>query len=404
MKKKKDKGKKNASVMRRYEYRIYPSPVQVGLFIRTFGCVRFVYNKLLYEQIDAYKQTGKSVIGTPAHLKSEFPWLAEVDSLALCNAQIALRSAFLNFFEDESVGFPRFKSKKNPVKTYTTNCVNNNIEIVRDADAPKRKQWKLKLPKAGLLDIVYHRHIPKNWSIKAVTVKMSPSGRFHASVLCDTKEAPLPLKHVEEIPDERIVGLDYSMPELYVSSGGETPGNRKYFRIDEKKIAREKRKASKCKKGSKNQQKIQQRVARMEQRVADRRKNFLHQESRRIANSFDIACVEDINMKNMSRALSFGKSVCDNGWGMFRNMLDYKLAEKGGRLVKVDRYYPSSKLCSVCGHKIDSLKLSERIYVCEHCDAEMDRDINAAINIRREGVRIALLYPNGKPENKETAA
>ncbi len=418
MKKKKDKGKKNASVMRRYEYRIYPLPSQVGLFVRTFGCVRFVYNKLLSERIDFYEQTGKSAIGTPAHLKSEFPWLAEVDSLALCNAQIALQSAFSNFFEDESAGFPRFKSKKNPVKTYTTNCVNNNIEIVRCADAPTRKQWKLKLPKVGLVNIVYHRHIPKHWSIKAVTIKMSPSGQFYASVLCDTKEATPPLKHVEEISDERIVGLDYSMPELYVSSDGETPGNRRFFRTDEKKIAREKRKASKCKKGSNNRKKIQRRVARMEQRVADRRKNFIHQESRRIANSFDIVCVEDIDMKNMSKALNFGKSVCDNGWGMFRNVLAYKLAEKGGRLVKVDRYYPSSKLCSVCGHKKDSLELSERIFVCKHCDAEMDRDVNAAINIRQEGVRIALLYPDGmpekkkrtkkisenKPENKETAA
>jgi len=189
-----------------------------------------------------------------------------------------LQSAFSKFFEDESAGFPRFKSKKNPTRTYTTNCTNNNIEIIRDTDAPKRRLWKLKLPKVGLVDIAYHRHIPKHWSIKAVTVKMSPSGRFYASVLCDTKAAPLPLKHVEEIPDERIVGLDYSIPELYVSSDGETPGNRKYFRTDEKKIAREKRKASKCKKGSKNQKKIQRRVARMEQRVADRRKNFIHQD------------------------------------------------------------------------------------------------------------------------------
>lgn len=148
--------------MRRYEYRIYPLPSQAGLFVRTFGCVRFVYNKLLRERIDFYEQTGKSAIGTPAHLKSEFPWLAEVDSLALCNAQIALQSAFSNFFEDESAGFPRFKSKKNPVKTYTTNCVSNNIEIVRCADAPTRKQWKLKLPKVGLVNIVYHRHIPKH--------------------------------------------------------------------------------------------------------------------------------------------------------------------------------------------------------------------------------------------------
>lgn len=391
MKKKKNKEEKKASVMRRYEYRIYPSETQVNLFVRTFGCVRFVYNRLLREKIDFYKKTKKTIINTPRHLKDEFPWLAEVDSLALCNAQMALESAFSNFFRDKTIGFPRFKSKKSPVRTYTTNCVNNNIAIVRDTDVPKQKQWKLKLPKVGLVDIVYHRHIPDSWSIKAVTVKMLPSGRFHASVLCDTKETPAPLRHMDEISDERIIGLDYSMSELYISSSGETPGNRKFFRADERKIAREKRRLARCEKGSKNRQKQRKRVARLEQRVADRRKDFLHKESRRIANAFDVVCVEDIDMRSMSRSMNFGKSVHDNGWGMFRNMLAYKLAEKGGRLVKVDRYYPSSKLCSVCGHKKDSLELSERIYVCEHCNAEMDRDFNAAINIRNEGLRILKL-------------
>lgn len=379
----------DTTVMRRYEYRIYPSETQADLFVRTFGCVRFVFNKLLREKIDHYRKTEKMLVNTPAHLKVDFPWLSDVDSYALCNAQLDLQSAFMNFFRDGAVGFPRFKSKKTPTRTYTTNRKDGNVGIVRDDSAPKRKRWKLKLPKAGLVDVVYHRPIPDGWSIKSVTVRMSPSGQFHASVLCDTNKAPGPLRSVEDIPEERVVGLDYSMPSLYVSSDGvPSPQTHRFFRTDEEKIAREKRRLAKCEKGSSNWQKLKRRIARMEQRVADRRKNFLHQESRRIANAFDIVCVEDLDMQSMSRSLNFGKSVHDNGWGAFRRMLEYKLAEKGGRLVKIDRYYPSSKLCSVCGQKKESLALSERTYRCEACGNEMDRDLNAAVNIRNEGLRI----------------
>jgi len=380
--------KTNTSVMRRYEYRIYPSEAQKDLLIRTFGCVRFVYNRLLGEKIDFYEKTRKMLANTPAHLKKEFSWLAEVDSLALCNAQIALQSAFTNFFRDKSIGFPRFKSKKKPVRTYTTNVVSDNIKIIHDAQFPKRKCWKLKLPKVGLVDIAYHRSIPKAWTIKAVTIKMLPSGQFYVSVLCDTNKTNPSTTRIKNVSDNRIVGLDYSMPELYVSSDGETPGNRKYFRTDERKIAREKRKLAKCEKGSKNRQKQKKYIARLEQRVADRRKNFLHQESRRIANVFDVVCVEDIDMRGMSRSMNFGKSVHDNGWGMFRCMLEYKLAEKGGLLVKVDRFYPSSKTCSVCGSINNELKLSDRSWTCGNCGTNHDRDINAAINIRNEGLRV----------------
>jgi putative transposase len=389
--KNKEKEAENTSVMRRYEYRIYPSETQADIFVRTFGCVRFVYNRLLREKIDFYEKTKKTIVNTPKHLKSEFPWLAEVDSLALCNAQIALQSAFANFFRDRTIGFPRFKSKKNPNRTYMTNYVNGNIGVVYDPSAPKRRRWKLKLPKVGLVDIAYHRSIPDKWSIKSVTVKMSPSGQFYASVLCDTNEPPVPLLRAEEIPDERIIGLDYSMPALYVSScagiDDASPVHR-FFRTDERKIAREKRKLAKCKKGSKNEQKQKKRVARLEQRVADRRKDFLHQESRRIANAFDVVCVEDIDMRGMSRSMNFGKSVHDNGWGMFRRMLEYKLAENGGLLIKVGRFYPSSKTCSVCGSINNELKLSDRSWMCGNCGTNHDRDINAAINIRNEGLRI----------------
>ena len=389
--------------MRGYRYRIYPDEQQKVLFAKTFGCSRLVYNKLLEEKIEHYEKTGSMLSNTSAHLKVNFPWLKEVDSTALSNAANNLDAAFSNFFRDVNVGFPKFKSKKNPKRTYTSNAVrdkkrnNCNIKVERQ----NGKTWMLCLPKVGAVRMSYHRTIPDAWIIKSVTVEMTPSGQYYASILCETDKKPMPLLRVEDIEPGRIVGLDFSLPQLYVSSNGETPGHRKFFRTDEKKIARERRKMDKCEKGSKNREKQKKKVNRLEQRVADRRRDFLHKESRRMANAFDIVCVEDINVRDMAQALNFGKSANDAGWGMFRTMLGYKLAEKGGRLVKVDKYYPSSKLCSQCGSKKDSLELSERIYVCEHCAAEMDRDINAAINIRREGIRIAALYPNGMPEKKK---
>lgn len=392
------KEQKEQTVMKAYRYRIYPTLRQQGLFIRTFGCARFVYNKLLREKIDHHAKTKKMLHNTPAHLKKEFPWLAEVDSLALCNAQRDLERAFENFFRDRAVGFPHFKSRKNPKRKYTTNMVNNNIKLVSRNNSPV--YWRLQLPKAGYINIKYHRPLPGGWKLKGATVELTPAGEWYVSLLCDSGVGAIEKKRTEGVPPERTLGLDFSLPKLYISSQGHSPSLPAHFyREGEPRFAREARKLSRCTRGGKNYKKQKKKLARIQSHTANKRKDFLHKESRRIANAFDVVCIEDLNMQAMAQAMRFGKSVHDNGWGMFVSFLGYKLAERGGSLIKADRMYPSSKLCSSCGAKKNSLELSERVYICEACGAVMDRDVNAAVNIHAEGLRI---FSRGEGAAKRT--
>lgn len=356
-----------------YRFRIYPNKSQRELFSRTFGCVRFVYNKMLAEKAEYYKKTGKCLKITPAEYKAEFPWLREVDSLALCNAQLHLQAAYQNFFRNPTAGFPKFKSKKKPSRSYTTNCVNGNIML---------KDGKLKLPKAGWVKIRQHREIAAGWELKGATVCKEADGTYYVSLLYSGEEQPA----VQREP-RTAIGLDFSMTELYVASNGERGDYPQYFRMSQNKLAREQRKLSHCDKGSNRYKKQQKKVARIHAHTAHQRRDFLHKESRKITNSCDIVCIEDLDMKAMGRGLNFGKSVADNGWGMFTNFLCYKLEREGKQLVRINRWYPSSKTCSCCGRIRKELGLDERIYHCV-CGNRMDRDENAAINIRREGLRM----------------
>jgi putative transposase len=359
-------------VNKSYKFRIYPNAEQVVLFAKTFGCVRFIYNRMLADKIAHYEATGKTLKTTPAQYKADFEWLKEVDSLALANAQLHLESAYRNFFRDKSVGFPNFKSKHKGHNSYTTNLVNGNIELVGGY---------LKLPKLGKVKIKQHRDIPVDYRLKSVTINKAPSGKYFASILYEYEA------EIQAAQINHAVGLDFSMKELYVSSDGVTPEYPRFYRQAQAKLAKEQRKLSRRQKGGKNRQKQKIKVARRHEKVANQRLDFLHKQSRQITNAFDAVCVEDLNMKGMSQALNFGKSVSDNGWGMFTNMLSYKLAEQGKQLVKIDKWYPSSKTCSACGSIKDELALSERTYQCE-CGFVCDRDINAAINIRNEGLRM----------------
>ena len=180
------------------------------------------------------------------------------------------------------------------------------------------------------------------------------------------------------------------MHELYVASDSTTARYPRYYRLSLEKLAREQCKLSKMQKGSKNRNKQRIKVAKLHETVTNQRKDFLHKLSRQITNAHDCVCIEDLNMKGMSQALNFGKSVADNGWGMFTTMLAYKLDEQGKQLVKIDKFFPSSKTCSCCGSVKENLSLSERTYHCDVCYTDIDRDYNASINIRNEGMRIAL--------------
>lgn len=318
---------------------------------------------MLADKIRYYQEEKKMLKNTPAGYKKEYPWLKEVDSLALANVQLNLEGAFRKFFREPGVGFPHYKSKKHSRKSYTTNMVNGNICL---------QDRFLKLPKMQPVKIKLHRMIPEGWKLKSVTVSREPSGKYFASLLFDCEN-----QTAEKRQAEKFLGMDFAMHGMCVFSTGERAGYPMFYRNAEKKLAREQRKLSRCEKGSRNYQKQKKKVALYHEKIKNQRKDFQHKLSHSLAEDYDAVCVEDLNLKGIAGGLHFGKGIQDNGYGQFLSMLGYKLEERGKYLIKVDRYFASSKICSVCGHKKKELALSERIYLCE-CGNRMDRDVNAA--------------------------
>ena len=362
-----------------YRFRIYPTEKQKNLLAKTFGCCRFLYNQMLNDKIQEYEKTKKMLRNTPAMYKNEYPFLKEVDSLALSNVQLHLEKAYKNFFRDTKIGFPKFKSKHRSRNSYTTNVVNRNIKV---------EEHQIKLPKLKWIPMKKHREIPAECRLKSVTVSMEPSGKYFASLLYEKPDCENQATE-KDYRTAKILGIDYAMKGMAVFSDDIGEENIGYFRRNEQNLAREQRKLSRCVKGSRNYDRQKKRVAICHEKIRNQRKDFLHKLSKKIADQYDVVAVEDINMQTMSQCLNFGKSVSDNGYGKFREMLEYKLRWQGKEMVKIDRFFPSSKRCSRCGKIKKELKLSERIYRCE-CGNEMDRDQNAAINIREEARRMLI--------------
>ena len=366
-----------------YKFRIYPNKEQQVLFAKTFGCVRLVYNHWLDRKIKQYEDdkttlTYASCAKELAEMKKkdEYLFLQEVDSISLQQSLRHLDTAFQNFFKQPKTGFPRFKSKKYNQNSYSTVCINGNISI---------SNGYLKLPKIGQVKLKQHRNIPSNYTLRSVTVSQTPSGKYYASILFEYEN------QVQKQEMYDFLGLDFSMHELYKDSNGNEPAYPRYYRQAEKRLKREQRKLSKMQKGSKNRDKQRIKVAKLHEKVANQRKDFLHKQSRQITNAYDCVCVEDLDMKAMSQSLNFGKSVSDNGWGMFVTFLKYKLEEQGKKLVKVDKFFASSQTCSICGYVNKETKnLCIRAWDCPECGTHHDRDLNAAINIRNEGMRIVF--------------
>ena len=359
-------------------YRAYPNHEQRELIERTIGCARFVYNQMLADRIEHYKQTEELLRNTPAQYKDRFPFLREVDSMALCNAQLNLNRAYSRFFKDpQHVGFPKFKAKHKAKSSYTTNCIKGNIRL---EDSGRY----LRLPKLGRVRVRQHKTIPADWKLKSVTVEHTRSGKYTMTVLFEY-ESQIPEPHTPE----RFVGLDYSSHDLYVSSDGLTPDYPRFYRQAEQRLAREQRRLSHMQKQSNNWCKQKTKVARLHERVRNMRRDFLHKTANMLVEQYDCVCVEDLNLQAVSQSLELGKSTMDNGFGLLRNMLSYKLEQNGGRMVKIDRFYPSSQLCHDCEYKNTATKnLSVREWDCPQCGAHHDRDVNAALNIRDEGKRL----------------
>ena len=363
-----------------YRYRLYPTNEQKIMFAKTFGCVRFIYNKMLGDRFDYYKETGKKLNNTPAQYKKEFPWLREVDSLALANAQLNLNKAYSNFWNNRKhFGKPKFKSKKTGRASYSTNNQKSSVRIAGN---------KIKLPKIGWVKLCLHRPLIENSTIKTVTISKNASGKYYISILLEYENQILPI-----IP-KKILGLDFAMHGLYTASDEANAEYPNFLRKAEKRLAKIQRRLSKKQKGSHNHEKQRQYLATLHEKITNQRRDFLHKKARYLADNYDAIGIEDISVKAMAKhkkgkKFSFGKSVADNGWNMFINMLKYKLAWQGKQLARIDKWYPSSQLCHVCGYKnTDTKDLSVREWQCPKCGTQHNRDKNAAINIREETRKI----------------
>lgn len=362
-------------ILKGFKYRIYPNPEQEVLIRKTFGCCRWMWNRMLSDKQEHYRTYHESINLTPAMYKGEFEWLKEVDSLALANVQLNLQTAYKNFFSKKGCGFPKFKSKKDNHQSYTTNNLSNSIRI---SDSKH-----IRLPKLGDVRIKLHRQLPANGKIKSATISRTPTMKYYVSILVEydneVQQKPVSL--------ENSIGVDFSMHSFYVDNQGNECGYPEYYRKSQKKLAREQRRLSRKKQGSKNYEKQRRRVALVYEKSANQRNDWLNKLSRTLANQYDIVFFEDIDMKNMSRCLNFGKTVHDQGFGTFRTMLDYKLKESGYQgIYKIDKWFPSSKTCRHCGCINKNLTLKDRVWICPDCGAIIDRDVNAAINIRNKGI------------------
>ena len=365
-----------------YRYRAYPNKAQSILLQKTFGCVRFLWNQMLRDIKIYYENNHKVLYPTPAQYKSNYEWLKEVDSLALSNVQLQLKKAFQRFFKDKNVGYPNFKSKHHSKKSYTTNLVNGNITI---------SDKTIRLPKLGEVKIKKHRNAPYDYKLKSVTVTQEPSGKYYVSVLYEYES-----QVIGQNDTDKTIGLDFAMNGLYVDSEGSCAEMPHFLRCSEKRLKKAQQKLSKMFVKGKQEQsnryyKQKHKVAILHEKVRHQRADWLHKQSRELVECYDYIGIEDLDMKVMSQTLTLGKSVSDNGWGMFVSMLTYKAEMAGKHVIKVNRMFPSSQICHVCGYQNPKTKdLKIRDWVCPACGSHHDRDHNAAINIKKEALRIAI--------------
>lgn len=386
--------KKVEAVYLAYDFVGDPTKEQQELFRQTFGCCRWYWNHALSD----WKKTGN--IPTSASYKKDREWLRIPDSLALANVQLSLEAAVSDYLSGEK-GRPRYKKKGLCRNAYTTNNQNGTVRLGKDF---------LVLPKAGPVRVRIHRPVEPGGILKRVTVSQEPNGRWMFSVVVEypvSGKEELLSRHLLESIDSgetdtiRAIGLDMSLPKLYIDSDGNTPSYTltnnlgtqiipfaKHYQALQDRIAREQRKLSHMVKKSKNYQKQCTKIAKLHAKAKHQRHDFLRQMAIRLARAYDVIAIEDLDLAGMKKALKFGKSVSDNSWGAFTQYLEESCRKTGSVVIRVDKWFPSSRKCHMCGYVNHELTLSDRTYVCPVCGNTMDRDAHAAVNIRDEALRI----------------
>lgn len=375
-------------MLRAYKYRIYPTEAQKVLFAKTFGCCRFVYNWALNLKITAYKER-KETLGNvyltnlmKSELKAEHEWLSEVNSQSLQSALRNLDTAYTNFFRNpKAVGFPRFKSRKDRQSFLCPQHCRVDFE-----------KGTVTIPKAKDIPAVLHRKF--KGAVKTVTVSMTPSGNYFASVLVDTDLQELPAKDAER---NTALGIDLGIKSLAVCSDGRTFDTPKHLQKSILRLRLLQKRLSHKRKGSANRDKARVKVARLQEYIANQRKDNIHKITHALTHDSQVRtiCVEDLNVKGMTRNHHLAQAVGDASFGMFLTTLEYKCRWYGVNFIKIDRFAPSSKTCGKCGYIYKGLKLSERSWTCPECGMHHDRDFNAACNIKEFGLQ-ALPTERGK--------
>ena len=366
---------------RAYKYRIYPNKKQQELIQKTFGCVRFVYNYFLDLKQKEYKENKKSISYNGmskllTKLKNEKEWLKEPDKDSLQKSLKDLDNAYKKFFK-EHTGYPKFKSKKNRYKSYRTSYVKTtaggNIMFV---------DKHIKLPKLGLVK-VRDKQVPQGRILNA-TISQEPNGHYYCSLCCtDVETVHLPKTNKK-------VGIDLGICDFAIFSDGTKIENPRFYEKSEKKLARLQRELSRKTIGGSNWNKTRLKVAKLQKHISNQRNDFLQKLTTGIVRNYDVISIEDLDVKSMKESDSTirNKRVGDVSWSEFRRQLAYKTKWYGKELSVVDRYYPSSQICHVCGHKDGKKSEDIRYWICPNCKTELDRDINASINILNEGLRI----------------
>lgn len=363
-----------------YKYRIYPNQKQKQQLAKFFGCARFVYNYYLDKRIEVYEKD-KTTFGyakcskdlTELKTKPGYEWLKETDSVSLQSALKNLDIAFKNFFERPETGFPKFKSKKSHSYSYTTKYTNGNIAVF---------DKHIKLPKLGLVKTKVSR--PVSGRILSVTVSQAPSGKYYVSVCCTE------VKLSELDKTGKTIGIDLGIKDFIIfSDESENIENPKFLQKDLTKLAHLQRDLSRKTSGSRNWEKARVKVARQHEKIHNKRQDFIHKATIDIVRNYDVICVEDLNVSGMIRNPRLSRNIADVSWSEAIRQLTYKAAWYGKKLVKVDRFFPSSQICSICGYKNPEVKdLSIRSWSCPECGAAHDRDKNSAINIHKEGLKL----------------